>query len=328
MKFGSLFSGIGGFDLGLERAGMECAWQVEIDPHCRTLLRERFPHASLTEDVTHATGLEPVDLICGGFPCQDLSVAGKREGLAGERSGLWHQFHRILDELRPRWVVVENVPGLLSSNGGRDFAVILRGLVELGYCVSWRILDAQHFGLAQRRRRVFIVGSLGSGRSAQVLFESEGVPRNHPASGAAREGTAPTLASRTRGGGGLGTDAECDGALIVPAISAKAAKGTGGPSDDECQNLVAFTVSPAQDPIHAHGFTPAMSGGNQQGCATLGVQSATGVRRLTPRECSRLQGFPDTWLDEGLGFSDSTKYKMLGNACAVPVCEWIARRIT
>lgn len=210
MKFGSLFSGIGGFDLGFERAGMECAWQVEFDAAASGVLAEHWPNLKNIGDVRNAgkANLEPVELICGGFPCQDLSVAGKRKGLAGERSGLWFEFYRILAELKPAWVVIENVPGLLSSDGGRDFAVVLRGLVELGYGVCWRVLDSQYFGLAQRRKRVFIVGHLGDGRAAEVLFEPEGGIRDTPPGREAREGIAATL---TGGSGKRGWEDPSDG---------------------------------------------------------------------------------------------------------------------
>jgi len=174
LSVGSLFSGIGAFDLGFQRAGATITWQCEIDPHARAVLARHFPGVHCYEDVREVgVNAAAVDVICGGFPCQDVSVAGRRAGLAGERSGLWFEFHRILRELRPRFVVIENVPGLLSSHKGRDFAVILQGLVELGYRVCWRILDAQYFGLAQQRRRVFVVGSLGDGRAAEVLLEPE-----------------------------------------------------------------------------------------------------------------------------------------------------------
>ena len=175
MKFGSLFSGVGGFDLGFERAEMECVWQVEFDKACQSVLKKHFEKAELFDDVRTVGkhNLEPVDVICGGFPCQDVSIAGKRAGLAGERSGLWSEFVRIIDELEPKWVVIENVPGLLSSNRGRDFATVIRWLAERGYGVAWRILDSQYFGVAQRRRRVFIVGSFGDGSAAEILFESE-----------------------------------------------------------------------------------------------------------------------------------------------------------
>ncbi|MCJ7442995.1 MAG: DNA (cytosine-5-)-methyltransferase, partial [Methanotrichaceae archaeon] len=173
MKYGSLFSGIGGFDIALNRAGFIPAWMCEIDKSCQNILKKHFEGVKIYDDVRTIRNAEPVDLICGGFPCQDLSVAGKRAGLAGERSGLWFEFARVIDELEPKWVVIENVPGLLSSNKGRDFAVIIQWLVKRGYGVSWRILDAQYFGVPQRRRRVFIVGSFGNGRSAEVLFERE-----------------------------------------------------------------------------------------------------------------------------------------------------------
>jgi len=163
---------------------MLCKWQGEIDGYCLKVLEKHWPNVRRYGDVRECgrQNLEPVDLICGGFPCQDVSVAGRRKGLAGSRSGLWFEFHRVLEELRPRWVVIENVPGLLSSRQGRDFALILRGLAELGYLSAWRILDAQYFGVAQRRRRVFIVGHLGDGRAAQVLFEPTCGPRDTPPS--------------------------------------------------------------------------------------------------------------------------------------------------
>ena len=180
MKFGSLFTGVGGFDLGFERAGMKCEWQVEFDKNCQNILRKHWSETELFDDVRTVGkhNLKPVDVICGGFPCQDVSIAGKRKGLAGERSGLWHEFARIIDELEPNWVVIENVPGLLSSNRGRDFATVIRWLAERGYGVAWRILDSQYFGVAQRRRRVFIIGSFGNGNASEILFEREGVRWN------------------------------------------------------------------------------------------------------------------------------------------------------
>jgi len=189
MKVGSLFSGVGGFDLGLERSGHEIVWQVEYDKQARSILRKHWPDVKIYNDVQQVGGkdgeagrdvLEEVDLICGGFPCQDLSVAGHRRGLDGSKSGLWYEFHRILEECRPKYCLVENVPGLFSSNKGRDMEVLVRGLEELGYQWQYRILDSQYFGVPQRRRRVFIVGYLGEGCAPQVLLESESLPW-HPA---------------------------------------------------------------------------------------------------------------------------------------------------
>ena len=183
MKAVSLFAGVGGFDLALERNGAEVVASVEIDKHARKILTKQFPNSTILEDVKSVTGQQLFDLgfnsdgiIVGGFPCQDLSVARKRSGLAGERSGLFFEVVRILDETKAKWFILENVPGLLSSKGGRDMGIILGSLAELGYGIAYRILDAQYFGVPQRRRRVFIVGCLGDdGRTpAQILNISEG----------------------------------------------------------------------------------------------------------------------------------------------------------
>ena len=155
MRFGSLFAGIGGFDLGLERAGMECAWQVEIDPWARRVLARHWPSVARYEDVKEVGhhNLEPVDVICGGFPCQDISHAGKRAGIGGERSGLWGEYARIIRELRPRYVIVENVGALLV----RGIDVVLRDLAESGYDAEWDIISAAAVGAPHLRERVWIV---------------------------------------------------------------------------------------------------------------------------------------------------------------------------
>ena len=183
MKAVSLFAGVGGFDLALTSNGAEVVASVEIDKHARKVLQKQFPNTTHLEDVKNVTGQQLFDLgfnadgiIVGGFPCQDLSVAGKRRGLAGERSGLFFEVVRLLDETKAKWFILENVPGLLSSNGGRDLGIVIGALAELGYGVAYRILDAQYFGVPQRRRRIFIVGCLGDdGRTpAQILAISEG----------------------------------------------------------------------------------------------------------------------------------------------------------
>ena len=193
--FGSLFTGIGGFDLGFERAGMVPAWQVEIDAKCQEVMGYYWPDVEKFGDVRDVgkRNLTPIDLLCGGFPCQDLSVAGKRKGLAGERSGLWFQFARVIGELRPKWVVIENVPGLLSSGDKRDMGILLGQLAKFGYLGCYRVLDAQFYGVAQRRRRVFIVGCLGDASALQVLFESESSPWDSPPSRKAGQGTAKAI---------------------------------------------------------------------------------------------------------------------------------------
>ena len=184
----SLFAGVGGFDLAMERNGVEVVANVEIDKQCQRVLAKHFPKAKQFSDITDvkgsdliAAGFKPSrGIITGGFPCQDLSVAGKRPGLVGERSGLFWEIARLIEETKTEWFILENVPGLLTSNKGRDFGVVVGTMADLGYSLAWRVLDAQHFGVPQRRRRVFIVGRrTGDGLSAaEVLFKSEGLRRN------------------------------------------------------------------------------------------------------------------------------------------------------
>jgi DNA (cytosine-5)-methyltransferase 1 len=156
MTFGSLFAGIGGMDLGLERAGMKCKWQVEIDPFCRQVLTKHWPEVPKYEDVrTVGSELERVDLIAGGFPCQDLSVAGRRRGIQeGTRSGLWSEYARIIGTIRPRFVLIENVSGLLANESMRR---VLGDLSVLGMDVQWRGFRATEFGAWHERYRVFMV---------------------------------------------------------------------------------------------------------------------------------------------------------------------------
>lgn len=199
MKVGSLFAGIGGFDLGFERAGFEVAWCVEWDKNAQAVLRKRFPNAQVYGDIREVDPdkLERVDVICGGFPCQDLSVAGKRAGLAGERSGLFHDAMRIVRQLRPSVLILENVPGLLSSNRGLDFATVLREVGEGWDCaeVGWRVLDSQYFGVAQRRRRVFVVAGSRVGCAEQILALTESGGGDPPSRDEARK-EAPSDAAR------------------------------------------------------------------------------------------------------------------------------------
>jgi DNA (cytosine-5)-methyltransferase 1 len=157
LTVGSLFSGIGGFDLGFERAGFQVKWQVEIDPFCRAVLETHWPDVRRYEDVrTVGADLEPVDVICGGFPCQPHSLAGRRRASADERD-LWGEFARIIRETRPRWVVAENVPGLLSSESGRFFGRVLRDLAESGYDAEWDCVPAKAVGAPHERDRVWLI---------------------------------------------------------------------------------------------------------------------------------------------------------------------------
>ena len=392
MKVLSLFSGIGGFDLGLQRAGMEIVGMCEINKPAQTVLRKRFPEAVLHDDVRevhYAPG--SIDVICGGFPCQDVSIAGKRRGFNGERSGLWWEFARIIANTCPAWVIVENVPGLFSSNGGRDFAAVIGELAKLGYGVGWRVLDAQYWGLAQRRKRVFIIASFGTPRACTLLLDGASMRRDNPArrqSEPANTGTAihhtpndgggvfsidGSIIGRNERGNGLGISA--DGIGYTLTSTDRHAVGFTGQKTKmiysnelsptlDCSTVnnvfdipTAFqTVSPtlraeskgslmsgggmintplAIAPIlweASHTDIPARISANQQLAPTLTARSGTGgnnlpligVRRLTPVECERLQGFPDGWTD---GQPDTQRYRQLGNAVAVPVAEWIGRRI-
>ena len=421
----SLFSGIGGFDLAAERAGIEVVAQSEVDPAASTLLSRRFPSARNLGDITAVSeeeldGLGPIDLVTAGWPCQGNSVAGRRGGMDDPRSGLWAEVVRVCARLRPRWVVGENVPGLLSVNGGRDFATVLGDLDRLGYVGAWRVLDARYFGVAQRRCRVFLVGHLGDGASpAAVLLEPEGRPWHPATSREAREGVAGTLGGGTgeRGwaadvermtfvpevtpclpafGGPRGTtvnpqfgdhalavvraltgqgnrqDDQAAGQLVVaPALTGNvyadrkgeeaavviAAPLTAGShpgshqpgrhAEDDVNLVVSETLSSnprnrssSPGPVVVTGLevgvhanqrgearVSALAGslnGNMSGKQYEGVLTGLGVRRLAPRECERLQGFPDGWTED---FADSTRYRMLGNAVAVPVAEWVLRRV-
>ena len=227
-SFGSLFAGVGGFDYGLERAGFRCAWQVEIDDAASRVLAVRWPGVERWSDVRAVVQDESdgrsgadsqpwrhrllgsrscsgrVDLLVGGFPCQDLSVAGKRAGLGGERSGLFWEIVRIAKVLKPTWGLFENVPGLLSSHHGRDFWAVLSGLRECWPVVGYRVLNSQFFGVAQQRRRLFLVCGPDEAGVAQVLFESEGSGRDLAPG---REAGAQFASSLTAGAHGAGVSA-------------------------------------------------------------------------------------------------------------------------
>lgn len=381
-----LFSGIGGFTLAAERTGgFETVAFSEIERVPSLVLKCRFPEIPNLGDVREINGKEilerfgGVDVISGGFPCQDLSLAGRRAGLAGSRSGLFWEIARLAEEVRPRWLLLENVPGLLSIHGGRDFGIVLEALGELGYGVAWRVLDAQNFGVPQRRRRVFIVGHLGGPCPPEVLFEPEGVRGDTPAREKSGQEVAGALGggSRSRGRtgdtdrmtsvlqvahtlGDEGFDASEDGTGRMTLVPQVAHILTGSHRiDNESETFipVAFNwqasgadwIAPTEDrtsALHA-GQIPALafaqnrrgevrvsekstslsSGGSSRDCLAFHI----GVRRLTPTECERLQGFPDGWTDvpdeRGRPAADGPRYRALGNAVCVPVVEWILNRL-
>ena len=206
MRYVSIFSGIEAASVAWRPLGWEPVAFSEIEPFPSAVLAHRYPDVPNLGDITkidwsaHDDCLT-ADLVVGGSPCQSFSIAGRREGLEGA-SGLMWEYVRAIQSIRPRWLVWENVPGALSSSGGEDFRCLLQALDGLGYGLAWRVLDAQYFGVAQRRRRVFLVGSLGSTRACEVLFEPESLRWDHPSSRAKRQALA-----RAAGGGAHSADA-------------------------------------------------------------------------------------------------------------------------
>ena len=229
MKLGSLFDGSGTAPLAASMCGIEPVWASEIEPYAIKVTKARFPNMLHLGDITKTDGaaVEPVDIICGGSPCQDLSVAGKQAGLHdGERSHLFFEMTRIIKQMReatngeyPRYIIWENVPGAFSSNKGKDFHAVLQAFAEIadpdvhvpepqkrggdrlawqyageilgcGWSVAWRTVDAQYWGVPQRRRRIYLVADLGSERAGEILFERKGMPGDSEPCREAREKTA------------------------------------------------------------------------------------------------------------------------------------------
>lgn len=241
MKYGSVCSGIEAASVAWHSLGWEAQWYSEIEHFPSEVLKHRFPDIPNLGDMTqltsnHTFNEKSIDLLVGGTPCQSFSVAGLRGGLADPRGNLMLTFLALADTKKPKWIVWENVPGVLSSNGGRDFATFLTALGNIGYGFAYRVLDAQHFGVAQRRRRVFVVGYLGDWRpAAAVLFESESLQRNPKQSRTEREET-PTDA---QGSLGATSDVSCAGGNVSPCVTSKWKTGYGGPSgSNETGNMV------------------------------------------------------------------------------------------
>ena len=324
MRFVSLFAGVGGFDLGLERSGHTCVGQVEIDKHARAALERHWPNVPKHDDVTTAIdwadeiGLTgTVDLVAGGFPCQDLSVAGRRAGLDGKRSSLFFDALAFATHVKAKTILLENVPGLLSSNQGRDFGAVLSALADAGYSnIEWRVLNSQFFGVPQRRRRVFIVASTGREPFRTVLSERKGSTRDSPSGNQQEQEIARDFERSTMvyGQSGYG-----DYDLGVKTLNASMHKR---PED----SIVVF--SPRYDEaarIHDSEIAPTVATYYGTGGSNMPfVAKAKRVRRLTPTECERLQGFPDGWTE---GAAETHRYKQMGNAVTVNVIEWIGSRL-
>lgn len=403
LTVGSLCSGVGGFDLGFHRAGFRTAWFCEYDEWRRGILARHWPGVPCYPDIStfDPSIVEPVDVLIGGTPCQDLSTAGKRAGLAGERSGLFFHFIRIRNALNPKWTVWENVDGALTSHRGMDFARVLASFVggELAVPPSgwgsagvatgpwgsacWRVLNSQWFGVAQRRRRVFVVGHLGGPYAEQVLLESPGVCGDSPPSYETGRDAAATLTSGSsnRGVSAPGRRREDDVNLAVDDASLCllghpwrgdgrqaliAFNPTGGALDGWYREdgvspplkigsgiglssgpAVAFHENQRGEQLRESDYAAALgTGGGKPGQGFAAVRDGVTVRRLTPTERERLQGWPDGWtIPEGPSLADaptgptrdpdipddplpdSPREAATGDGVTANVAEWIAGRI-
>jgi DNA (cytosine-5)-methyltransferase 1 len=354
-------------DLGFTQAGFEHAFFAEIDEYSREVLMQRWPGVDVYTDVKYVKKhIGACDVLIGGFPCQDVSLAGKRAGLAGERSGLFWEFLRIADDIRPAALVFENVVGLFSSGSpkGSDFGAILDALSERGYVVTWRTLDASDFGVPQRRRRVFIVAIRDSHPGAERIGEvlaltqgSEGDPcpsnqarTDTPARTAQRTtGTvgvsvlknpdiAGTLMSTTKQGGWRSTDISAAYVLSYPEVAGtltkRYAKGVNSTMDDG-----AIVYRKQRRAKNADDFETWVDDGktNTLNCFDNGNVRTTHVviepplvRRLSVIECERLMGWPDNHTlvtYKNKPASDTKRFAACGNGVVAPVAEWIATRL-
>lgn len=335
LTVGSTFTGVGGADLGLEWAGFRIAWQCELDPWKRSILAAHWPDTPIHDDITTLHDPEPVDVMIGGFPCQDLSVAGKRKGFDGERSVLAFEFLRVAESLAPRWLILENVPGLLSSNRGRDFARLVDEVVACGYGVAWRVLDARYFGVPQRRRRVFLVA-----RRADALIDSGAESRlalrallesgsGDPTPGwPPRQNTPADAGIRAQSGG-----RESDVNRSITSFYSTGGSQSGFARQDGVSPTIkrGSTLDIASPPAVAYvNALDRQAGGPDDNSAQANhlVPDETTVRRLTPIECERLMGWPDGWTaPEGVKAPDSKRYAACGDGIVSWVAYWIGQRI-
>jgi DNA (cytosine-5)-methyltransferase 1 len=332
MNYLSVCSGIEAATVAWHDMGWNPVGFSEIEKFPSQLLAHHYPNVTNYGDMTKFKEWninEPVNLLVGGTPCQSFSVAGLRKGLEDPRGNLMLTYLAMADHFKPKWLLWENVPGVLSSNRGSDFAALLQGLAELGYGFAYRVLDAQHFGVPQRRRRVFVVGCLGDWRSAaKVLFESESLCRDITPRRSEGQKATGTL---TRGFGDRGYDLDqiAGGGYKIdwPAKTAS----TGAPLFvPDAYNITFCDANGTRKDRPDGGLyvnkTDTSNTLTRAGVGTNALQNMR-VRRLTPMECERLQGFPDNYTNTPTS-SDSTRYKALGNSMAVPVMKWIGKKIT
>ena len=404
MKYLSVCSGIEAATVAWHPLGWQAVAYSEIEKFPSEVLAHHYPNTPNVGDMTKFKEWNlgtNVDLLVGGTPCQSFSIAGLRKGLDDPRGNLMLTYLAIARQYRPRWLVWENVPGVLSSNGGLDFASLLRGMGELGYGFAYRVLDAQYFGVAQRRRRVFVVGYLGDWRpAAAVLFERHSLSGNLAPSRETRKKIAQVTGngfaisydmkqhhnpqpsntvqlttkncSMVRGdtpliqpsygipGNWIGRKPENGGNAtapmheIAPCLTKADQHGVAQPiclmdQGGSVMNIEHNMVGTLRRETHGHEpvvmqpigtdlyngaitddvAVPLTNRADGTGTGPTVMQSMA-VRRLTPKECERLQGFPDNYTDiqpKGKPTPDGSRYKALGNSMAVPVMAWIGERI-
>jgi DNA (cytosine-5)-methyltransferase 1 len=377
MNYLSVCSGIEAATVAWHDMGWNAVGYSEIEKFPSQLLAHHYPNVTNYGDMTKFKEWninEPVNLLVGGTPCQSFSIAGLRKGLADPRGNLMLTYLAMANHFKPKWLLWENVPGVLSSNGGHDFAALLQGMAECGYGVAYRVLDAQHFGVPQRRRRVFVVGCLGDWRgAAKVLFESESLCRNITPSRDKGKEIANCLTKSPSSYNGFNPASHEGNGVVWPAPIASTLNASFGSKlrlenqhinsgaplfvqttvyeshgqdarykelKDVCSTVSAtYGTGGGNVPlVHAFKVRGGCSGGGKgylgsdEKAFTISTaqdqQLFTNmrVRRLTPMECERLQGFPDNYTNTPTS-SDSTRYKALGNSMAVPVMRWIGNRI-
>lgn len=332
MRYASVCSGVEAPTVAWHPLGWEPVFFSEIEKFPSAVLQHHYPHVPNYGDMTNFKEWpddQSISLLVGGTPCQSFSVAGLRKGLADPRGNLMLTFLAVAKKYNPQWIVWENVPGVLSSNKGRDFGTFLSALGECGYGFAYRVLDAQYFGVAQRRRRVFVVGYLGDWRRAgAVLFERESLSGNPTPSRETGQRVADTLTVGANQYSGFIRE-PVEVASVVGPLTAGMHKGPRGTEAVESNHVIAF-------PAEMSG-TQVAKGTNLSPCLsvkhTTAVASELKVRRLTPCETERLQGFPDNytqipWRNKASeDCPDGPRYKAMGNSMAVPVMRWIGERI-
>jgi len=366
VKYGSVCSGVEAATVAWHSLKWTPQWFSEIEQFPSAVLNHHYPNVPNMGDMTKHKewNNEAIDLLVGGTPCQSFSVAGLRKGLDDPRGNLMLSYLAIAEQYQPKWLVWENVPGVLSSNGGKDFGAYLGALGQLGYGFAYRVLDAQYFGVPQRRKRVFVVGCLRDWRSAAaVLFESHSLQGHSAPSREKGQKPSPSVTTGAPFSRTGNERVECDAIIPIafggqmsnvqtdndlsqtlqaknpqavmtsaPTISATLQTTCGEWSRADGFTMMSYDMKQHHNPQPTDTFAL-----TTENCNSIRGDSplikATKVRRLTPTECERLQGFPDNYTQipyrkkDAENCPDSPRYKAMGNSMAVPVMKWIGERI-